>query len=157
MHSGFRHLCEYLDQQVVDYQVLHHREDVRALTTAADTNTPPREFAKTVFVWIDGKAAMAVVPASKDVAVSRLQRGLEAESVHVAHEGDMKELCPDCAVGAAPPFGNLYDLPVYVSSSLAEDEEITFNGGDHQNAVRMRWKDFERIVHPRVLPIAHHD
>lgn len=157
MDTGFRHLCEYLDQQGVDYQVHHHAEDVRALTTAADTHTPAREFAKTVFVWIDGQPAMAVVPASEKVALSRLKRGLEAEEVHVAHESDIKELCPDCAVGAAPPLGHLYDLPVYVSSSLAGDEEITFNGGDHRNAIRMRWEDFEKLVQPRVLPLAHRD
>lgn len=157
MSAGFRHLTEYLDQQGVNYEVVHHRKDIHALSTAADTGTPPGEFAKTVLVWIDGKPAMAVVQASKSVSLRRLQREVGAAEVHVAHESDLKELCPDCEVGAAPPLGPLYDLPVYVSSSLAADEVITFNGGDHENAVRMRWSDYEKLVQPAVLPIAHHD
>ena len=60
-------------------------------------------------------------------------------------------------MGAAPPFGSLYDLPVYVSSALAEDEHITFNAGTHEDAVRMRYADFARLVQPRVERIAKHD
>ena len=150
-------LREYLDQQGVDYEMLHHREDFRAMATAVDTHTPPEEFAKTVFVWIDGKPAMAVLPADKQVALSKLRKALNAEEVRVATERDIRELCPDCELGAAPPFGNLYDLPVYASRSLAEDEEITFNGGSHTNAFRLAWRDYDKLVHPHVLALAKHD
>jgi prolyl-tRNA editing enzyme YbaK/EbsC (Cys-tRNA(Pro) deacylase) len=64
---------------------------------------------------------------------------------------------PDCDLGAAPPFGHLYDLPVYVSVSLAQEERITFNGGTHEDAIQLAWKDFERLVGPRVVRIAKHE
>jgi Ala-tRNA(Pro) deacylase len=157
MNSGFERLVEYLDAAGVPYHVIHHRVDYRSRATADHTHTPPAEFAKTVFVWIDGTPAMVVLPATKDVALSRLCRNLGADEVRVARESETRELCPDCEVGAAPPFGNLYDLCVYVSKSLAEDEEITFNGGTHDNAVRMAFADFERLVQPRILALAKHD
>ncbi len=47
-----------------------------------------------------------------------------------------------------PPLGVLYDQPVFVETRLTEDEEIVFNAGDHKEAVRMRYDDFERIVKP---------
>jgi len=150
-------LQEFLDKNQVDYEVIHHRTDYRATATAADTETEPEEFAKTVFLWIDGRFAMAVLPALKHVALSKLRRALDAEDVRLASERESAELCPDCDVGAAPPFGNLYDLPVYVSASLAEDEEITFNAGSHEEAIRMGFRDFEQLVRPRILRISRHD
>jgi Ala-tRNA(Pro) deacylase len=150
-------LQRFLDEHRVDYRVIHHRTDYEASVTAADTETEPEEFAKTVFLWIDGRFAVAVLPALKHVALSKLRKTLDAEEVRLASEREAAELCPDCDVGAAPPFGNLYDLPVYVSASLAEDEQITFNGGSHEDAIRMAFSDFEQLVRPRILRLAKHD
>jgi len=150
-------LQKFLDEHRVDYRVIHHRTDYRASATAADTETEPEEFAKTVFLWIDGRFAMAVLPALKHVALSKLRRALDAEDVRLASERESSGLCPDCDVGAAPPFGNLYDLPVYVSAALAEDEAITFNAGSHEDAIRMGFREFEQLVRPQILKLARHD
>lgn len=157
MNQGSERLQRLLDAEGVEYELIHHRTDYRASATAADTHTPAVEFAKTVLVWIDGKPAMAVLPANRQLALSKLRKALGAEEVRVATEADADRLCPDCEAGAAPPFGNLYDLPVYVSTTLAEDEQITFNGGDHENAFRLAYADFARLVRPRVLALARHD
>ena len=57
---------------------------------------------------------------------------------------------PDCEVGAEPPFGNLYNLPVYVSPLLSR-ERITFNGGSHEEAVQIRYDDFVALTKPSVI------
>jgi Ala-tRNA(Pro) deacylase len=146
-------LQQFLDENGVEYDVIHHEEDFRARRTASDTHTPPDDFAKTVFLRLDGRDVMAVVPANHDVAVKKLREASAAKDVRLTTEAHSEGLCPDCEVGAAPPFGNLYDLPVYVSDVLAADEKITFNGGNHRNAVRMRFSDFERLVKPEVIEL----
>ena len=50
-----------------------------------------------------------------------------------------------------PPFGNLYDMDVFVAENLAEDEEIAFNAGTHTELMRMAYSDFERLVQPTVV------
>ena len=150
-------LHELLDASQIDYEIIHHRPDIRARTTAEDTHTPPGEFAKTVFVWVDGAYALAVLPATHSVSTARLARALGAEEVRLATEWEMEDLCPDVEVGAAPPFGNLWELPTYVSPALAADETITFNAGTHEDAVRMRFADFERLVEPRTVSMARHE
>jgi Ala-tRNA(Pro) deacylase len=50
-----------------------------------------------------------------------------------------------------PPFGNLYNMPVYVALALTEDEDIAFNAGTHRELVRMKYKDYERLVRPNIL------
>jgi Ala-tRNA(Pro) deacylase len=157
MSEIVKRLHELLDDSGVEYEIIHHRQDVTAEQTAADTHTSKREFAKTVFVWVDGQYALAVLPATHFVSVSKLERGLDASEVRLASEFEMGDLCLDCEVGAAPPFGNLYDLPVYVCPVLAQDERITFNAGTHQDAVRMRYADFERLVQPKIVPMSRHE
>jgi len=146
-------LRKYLDADGVEYEVISHKTDYRATVTARDTETPQSEFAKTVFVMIDERPAMAVVPASSDVALAKLRDEVGSNEVCLASEDEIRSICPDCEVGAAPPFGNLYDLPVYVSLALAADEQITFNAGTHNEAVRMSYADFARLVDPVVIAI----
>jgi Ala-tRNA(Pro) deacylase len=150
-------LEQLLEQQEVEYETVYHPTDYTAMKAAADTHTPPSEFAKTVILRVDGRLVMAVLPASESVALSRAREALEAEKVEVAHEDELRGLCPDSELGAWPPFGSLYGLPVYVSPSLAEDEEITFNAGSHDHAIRVAYADYERIEQPEVVPLCRHD
>jgi Ala-tRNA(Pro) deacylase len=53
-----------------------------------------------------------------------------------------------------PPFGNLWDIPVFVDQRLREDEVIAFTGGDHRELVQVAYSDFERLVHPTVLNLS---
>ena len=150
-------LREFLDQHSVDYETIRHVRDVRARDTAEDTGTPRKDFAKTVFVRVDDEYAMAVLPATHYVSESRLRDSIGAREVRLASETEFAELCPDCDVGAAPPFGNLYGLHVYVSPVLAKDERITFNAGSHEDVIRMSFEDFRRLVAPDLAPMARHE
>jgi Ala-tRNA(Pro) deacylase len=147
-------LKKFLDENGVDYATISHSVDFTAQQTAADTHTPGREFAKTVLVEVDGAPALAVLPAHCKVDTDKLKEALGAREVRLSDEAAMGRLCPDCDAGAVPPFGNLYDLPVYLAREMTEDEQITFNGGTHRTAVRMRFQDYERLVRPRVVDFA---
>lgn len=147
----------FLDERGVKYEVIHHRKDFTARDTALDTHTPPAEFAKTVFVCIDREFAVAVLPADDMVSETKLQLGTGGQGVELATEDEIRSLCPDCELGAAPPFGNLYGLPVFVSPALEADETITFNAGTHEDAIRIAYADFKRIVEPQVVALARHD
>jgi len=53
-----------------------------------------------------------------------------------------------------PPFGNLYGIPVYVDSELAEDETIVFNAGTHEDSVHMKFADFRQLVEPTMAHLS---
>ena len=146
-----------LEEQEVEYETVYHPADYTAMKAAADTHTPPEEFAKSVILRVDGKLVMAVLPANETVALGRVREALGAKKVEVAHEEELKGVCPDSQLGAWPPFGSLYELPVYVSPTLAEDEEITFNAGSHDHAIRLAYVDYERVESPVAIPLCRHD
>ena len=115
---------------------------------------PGRELAKTVIVDSDGETAMAVLPGSQKVDLPLLRDALGAERVSLVREAAFRDRFPECDLGAMPPFGNLYGMKVYVADSLTEDEVIAFNAGSHTELVRMAYRDFERLVQPRVIRFA---
>ncbi|MDF1549329.1 MAG: YbaK/EbsC family protein [Bacteroidales bacterium] len=144
-------LKEFLDSHEIEYLTIHHSIAYSAQKIAAKTHIPGKELAKTIMVKVDGKLAMAVLPASYNINFSLLKEAIKAEKVVLASEFEFKDIFPQCEVGAMPPFGNLYNMEVYVAESLAEDEEICFNAGTHMELVRLAYKDFERLVKPKVL------
>ena len=148
-------LKEYLDAQKVKYVVIRHSPAYTAQEIAASAHIRGKELAKTVMVTLDGRMAMVVLPASRKVGFDLLRQASGADNVQLASEQAFRDMFPGCEVGAMPPFGNLYDMEVYVSRSLAEDEEIAFNAGSHTELIRLAYKDFQRLVQPNVGQIAY--
>ena len=150
-------LQRLLDEEGVGYEIIHHVADRHALRTAQDTHTPPKEFAKVVLVHVDDHFALAVLPATHHLAPSRLARSIDAGIVWLAAESEVRDVLPDYGVGAAPPFAPLCSLPVYVSPLLAAGKYITFNAGNHCDALRMVWHDYARLAKPEVVHLSHHE
>ena len=143
-------LRKFLDLNHVKYLVISHSLAYTAQGVAALAHVSGKKLAKTVIVKIDGILAMAVIPASFHVDLQRIRKVTGAQTVEVATEVEFKDAFPDCETGAMPPFGLLYDMPVYADKSLAENEEITFSAGTHRELVRMNWDDLLRLVNPTV-------
>lgn len=143
-------LREFLDSQSVKYLVVSHSLAYTAQGVAALAHVSGKKLAKTVIVKVDDILAMAVVPASSHVDLDRLRELTGALTVELATEREFKDAFPDCETGAMPPFGNLYDMPVYADANLADHEEITFSAGSHRELVRMKWEDMRRLVNPTI-------
>ena len=143
-------LKEYLDGQKVKYESLAHYETYTSQETAQSAHISGRELAKTVMVKINGKMAMAVLPAPQkiDFALLGAAAGSTAE---LAGEREFIDIFPDCETGAMPPFGNLYGMEVYVDEGLTRDEEIAFNAGSHIELMKLSYKVFAKLVKPTVV------
>lgn len=146
-----RKLKEFLDAQHINYTSIPHSTAYTAQGIAALTHISGKELAKTVMIKLDDKLSMAVLPASKAVDLEMLKQAIGAKNAALASEREFREKFPDCETGAMPPFGNLYNLPVYVEESLSRDREIAFNAGTHNELIRMSYEDFARVVKPMQL------
>lgn len=144
-------LKDFLDKSRIKYVTIKHSEAYTAQEIAASADIPGKELAKTVMVKLDGKMAMTVLPASYRVHFDMLKTATGAKEIELATEKEFKDLFPECDVGAMPPFGNLYDMDVFVAETLTEDEDIAFNAGSHTELIRLAYKDFERLVEPKVV------
>lgn len=146
-------LKEFLNSRKIKYVTITHSPAYTAQQIAASAHIPGKVLAKTVIVKIDAELAMAVVPASSRVDLDLLKQAAGARDVRLATENEFKETFPGCELGAMPPFGNLWDMEVYVACSLSDDDEIAFNAGSHVELIKLGYTDFERLVRPRVVMI----
>ena len=148
-----RKLKDFLDSNDVRYISISHSPAYSAQQVAASAHIPGKALAKSVIVRIDDRFAMAVLPASYRVHLGHLKAALDASHAELATESELASLFPDCEKGAMPPFGNLYDLDVYVAEQLAKDEEISFSAGTHKEVIKMAYRDFENLVKPKVVTL----
>jgi Ala-tRNA(Pro) deacylase len=144
------HWLEYLDQNRIRYSHSVHRRAETALETAAAERMPPHDLAKTVVYAADNGFGIAVVPGDKLVDLPEIARLLGSTRMRLADEGELAEIFPDCELGAMPPFGQPYNMPVLLDAGLAAREFIAFVIGTHSDVVRMSMADYRKLVRPLV-------
>ena len=147
-------LKEFLDSENVKYAVIFHSRTFTAQEAAACANISGKDLAKTVMVKIDGKVAMVVLPAPEHIDLGLLKGATGAKDIKLATEKEFQDQFPECEIGAMPPFGNLYDMDVYVEEALTEDKIIAFNAGSHVELIKLSYQDFERLVKPKIVRIS---
>lgn len=154
MTTTLARVMELLGDAGVPYERLHHHFRYTAQEAAQDTHTPGRHFVKTVVLWIDDVLALALLPASREVDLEAMGRALGARTVRLASEAEISASFPECEAGALPPFGPLFDVPVYSSMSLPDEELVTCVAGAHNEAIRLRYGDLRRLAGAAPLDFA---
>ncbi len=146
-------LRSFLDSHQVEFILTNHPQAYTAREVAAAEHLPPREVAKTVVVFGDGAYHMVVIPASKLVDFHEVRAALGLSQARLATETELVRLFPECELGAMPPFGLMYGLPVYLDGSLAGQDTIAFNAGTHREVMHMRMPEFRRLISPHIVSL----
>ncbi len=147
---------KYLQEQGVRFESMTHPVAYTAQEVAAAQHVPGQQLAKVVLVDADGELVMLVLPASYRVEFPKLKSLLKAKKVRLAKEEEFGGTFTDCEVGAMPPFGNLYGLPVYVDNSLADVKEMVFKVGGHTTSMKVGFADYKKLVKPEIADFALH-
>jgi Ala-tRNA(Pro) deacylase len=148
-----KQLLDCLNQNNVEYEILHHAEAVTAQRIAQAEHVKGRHQAKVVMIRSGDQHLMVVLPADHHIDLEKVERVL-GKTVSLDKENEFKSLFPGSAIGAMPPFGNLYGLPTYVDKRLAEQDYIVFEAGTHTDAIKMSYRDYEKIVKPKIGDLA---
>lgn len=144
-------LLKYLVEQGVDVELHEHEEAFTAQRVAARAHIEGWAFAKVVMVLVDGDLQMLVLPAPERVDLDVVALALGAREVALANERDFGSRFSDCELGAMPPFGNLYGIPVIADATLGLRDRIAFEAGDHTTTMAIRWADYVRLVGPELV------
>ena len=148
-----KQLTDYLNQNSIEYEILHHAEAVTAQRIAQAEHVKGRHQAKVVMIKSGDEHLMLVLSADHHVDLEKVEK-VVGKPVSLDRESEFKSLFPDSAIGAMPPFGNLYGLPTYVDNHLTEQDYLVFEAGTHTEAIKMSYSDYEKIVEPKVEDLA---
>jgi Ala-tRNA(Pro) deacylase len=143
-------LLRLLDESAVQYTTIRHPSTFTSKQLAATLHAARDEIAKATIVRSPAGYAMAVLPASYQLDLKAMARAWGVPSAVLATEPELARLFPGCETGAIPPFGQLFGMPVYVDGRLTDDKWITFCAGRHDEAIKMSYAEYEKIVNPIV-------
>lgn len=141
---------KHLERNHIDYEVLPHKEEFTAQKLAECLHVSGKVMAKVVMLKADNQEVMTVLPACRRLNMGKLKAIFNTEDIRLECENEFRDKFPECEIGAMPPFGNLYDIDVYVDSTLADDDYILMQVGNHREALRLKYTDFVNLVHPTV-------
>jgi Ala-tRNA(Pro) deacylase len=145
-------LSDYLEAHRVRFTTVTHPVAFTAQEIASLAHISGDQIAKVVIALADEKMVMAVVPATRQVDLARLQRVTDATNVRLANEGEFRDAFQDCELGAMPPFGNLYGMQVYIDDNLI-GRDLVFNACTHHELIRMPWTNYVLLVQPVVCSL----
>lgn len=149
-------IAEKLSQEHVVYEEMHHTPAFTSQQVAQAEHVHGMNVAKPVIVNADGRNYMCVLAACCTINFDALKTVLEAETVRLVEEGELRELFPDCDIGAEPPFGSLYGMPTILDDRMEHDEFIVFQSGTHEDALKISMQDYLKIESPRIFSFSVH-
>lgn len=152
----YKKLKEFLTKSRVKFEALRHKEAFTAQEVAAAQHVPGDEMAKVVIVKAGSKMGMLVLSATHKVDFKKVKQILGTGEVRLATENEFKNAFPDCEVGAMPPFGSFYNMPVLADRSLGKSKEIIFRAGSHKDTVRMKLEDYAKLEKPVIVEFSTH-
>lgn len=144
-------LKEFLDKNHTKYVSIVHSPAYTAQDVAEYAHISGKYLAKTVIIKLNGKLAMVILPATLNVNFEHLEKELGTKPIELASEHEFKDRFNGCELGAIPPFGNLFNMDVFVENQLCKDKKIAFSAGNYSELIQMEYQDFERLVKPKVI------
>ena len=148
-------LKDYLDDAGTRYSCHPHRLAYTSQEIAQSVHVPGREMVKSVILKTDDQQLVMAVLSAKDAAnLDILRDEIGCRALRLASESEFNDSFPTCTTGAMPPFGSIFNVPTYCEADLSENDEIEFNGGGHDQTIRMRFDDYRRLANPRMVHFA---
>ncbi|MCP4726612.1 MAG: YbaK/EbsC family protein [bacterium] len=152
--AACKKLRKLLDEKDIKYVTLSHSRAFTSQEIAATMHVSGNVLAKSVIVKDNGDLSMVVLPANFKINFDDLKKALDKKEIQLASERNFTPLFEECEAGAMCPFGGMYDIPVFITKSIADKDEIVFNAGTHTDAIKMPMGDFMNIVQPKILKIS---
>lgn len=138
-------LKEYLESHPLHYDAVHHAHTNSSRASASAAHQPGCKVAKSLLLKDGERFLLAVLPADRRLHFGQLHHLLDRQ-IGLATEKEVAEVFKDCALGAIPPAGLLYDLDTVVDESLLQQDEVYFEAGDHENLIHMTQQDFRKLL-----------
>lgn len=145
--SVYGTICALLRQENITFASYEHKPVRTSAEAAAVRKSPLHAGAKAMVFFGDKKPLMIVLAADRKVDTTRFKHLYSIRDLRMASAAEVEHVTR-VQIGAVPPFGGLFGLPVYVDMSLSENEQIYFNAGLHTRSISLNVRDYERVVQP---------
>ena len=143
--NTYNKLIELLKGNNIEYLEYRHepvRTSEEAVKTRPGISLSQGAKALIVKIYPSKEFIMLVVPGDKRFDTSLVKKVLNITELRFATEEEVVKITDGVLPGGVPPFGNLFNIPVFVDPKLLENEKIAFNAGDKGISIIMNPKDY---------------
>lgn len=127
------------------FDVVEHEHSATSLESARKAGIPPARMAKSVILDDRrGHYLMAVLPANRQLDLSKVRKG--PRRWQLSGEQSLAGLFKDCERGAVPAAGEVYGLEMLIDPSLARQQDIYLEAGDHESLLHMPVDEFFKLA-----------
>jgi Ala-tRNA(Pro) deacylase len=131
------------------YEAYEH-DAVRTSEEAAKVrNSPLSAGAKALLLYGDDKPLMLTVPGDRKVDMKKVKHDLGIKDLRMATPDEVEKVT-GVTIGAVPPFGSLFGIPLYMDAALRNEKEIFFNAGSHTKSIKVGQVAYEQTLKPIV-------
>lgn len=145
----FNTIKDLLEENSITYSVMEHEAVLTSEDAARVRKTSLHSGAKALVMYAENKPIMVAVPADLKLDMKKFKTAYAIKGLRMATHEEVEKVT-GVKVGAVPPFGNIFDIDLYVDLKLGDNEEIVFNAGEHTKSIKLKYKDFEKAARPKV-------
>ena len=136
---------EFLDKNKVSYKLFEHEPTPTSELASKIRGTPLERGAKAIVLRSKGTFLMCVLPGNRKINYKKVKEIIGSRKLSLATPEEVKKVT-GCEIGGVPPFGNLFNIPLYVDRNLLNNELIDFNAGLKTVSIEMGSEDYIGIT-----------
>lgn len=142
-------IIEELKKQGIEFKNYEHKAVYTSQEAASVRNTDIHAGAKALVMYKDEAPVILVLPADMKVDTHTFKKIYKSRNLRMATKEEVEKIT-SVSIGAVPPFGHIFYIPIYMEKSLRDNERIVFNAGMHTRSIEMKESDYEKIAKPIV-------
>jgi len=146
----YERIINLLDSEQRSYTVAEHADTRTSADSAAVRGESLSLGAKALLLKADGKLVLAVLRADRKLDSRAFQRLIGARKLRFATREELAEATGGLQPGSVPPIGRLFDLPLYVDTSITNGDRVAFNAGMTNRSVFMSTADYVAVARPTI-------
>ncbi len=149
MKNPFEEILNLLKTNKVEYQLIEHEPVYTSEQAARVRGLSLAEGAKSLLLKANNSFVLAVLPGDRKLDSKKVKIILQTKKLRFATPEEVVNIM-GCEIGACYPFGNILKIRTLVDPKLGTNDGISFNPGLHEKTIRLRWRDYRKIVQPEL-------
>lgn len=104
---------------------------------------------KALVMYADDKPIMVAVSADRKVDMKAFKHSFSVRDLRMATPEEVFTVT-SVPIGAVPPFGHIFGVPLYMDEAVRGNASVVFNAGLHTKSISLKETDYEKIAKPIV-------
>lgn len=147
IEAVFERIVKELQAARVGFQIIEHAPVYTSEEAAKIRGISLHEGLKSLVLYADGQPIMVAVPGDRKVNFKLFKKQYGVRDLRMATPEEVVKVT-GVEIGAVPPFGHIFGIPLYLDETVKSCERVVFNAGLHARSISLSRKDYETVAKP---------